>query len=283
MASANVSYEAIAPNEAVLADGANARFFNGVSSFVHLEGLPGSEHFATLGAFVFLHVAVRIVVPVEIFPAGERFWAELARQRRLLQVHEAHMLVQTGLPVESLLAMVTLEAILAGVVEHVRPKLGRLDELFVAHCALVRFFTCVSFPMSIQRLFSCKCGRTLRAAVRTFAGVRSTMFPQGPSGWKGFGAQITREWFLPSMSTDVNVEQRRPIERLLTVRTLIVSFPLGFTHMVAKMLSQIVQSGEFLAAHFARKQILGNFPAAGMVQVTLEVVLPGEIFSALET
>lgn len=81
----------------------------------------------------------------------------------------------------------------------------------------------------------------------------------------------------------VLLEQRRTIERLLTVRALIVAFPLGFAHVIAQMFPQIVQSGEFLAAHFARKQILGNFPAAGMIQVTLEVVLPGEIFSALQT
>lgn len=109
------------------------------------------------------------------------------------------------------------------------------------------------------------------------------MFSQGPCGREGFRAEITGKRFLPCVSTDVNVEQRRPIERLLAVRTLIVPFPFGFAHMEPKVLPQVVQPGEFFAAHLARKQIFGYFSAAGMVQVPLEVVLPGEILAALET
>lgn len=81
----------------------------------------------------------------------------------------------------------------------------------------------------------------------------------------------------------VSLEQRRPVECLLAVRTLIVAFPFGFAHVVAKMFAQIIQPGEFLSANFTWKQVLGNFSAAGVVQVPLKVVLAGEILSTFET
>lgn len=56
-------------------------------------------------------------------------------------MHEAYVFVQAGLPVEYGLTLVAIESVLTGVVEHVRAKLGRLDELFPANGALMWSFT----------------------------------------------------------------------------------------------------------------------------------------------
>lgn len=64
---------------------------------------------------------------------------------------------------------------------------------------------------------------------------------------------------------------------------MVVPFSLAFAHVEAKMLSKVIQTGEFLSAHFTGKHILGKFPAAGMIKMPLKMILPGEILTTFQT
>lgn len=204
----HVPRQTVLAQELLVADLTRGRFLDVVHPQVRVEGRPGIEPLAALRALKVPNLLVRILMTLEVLLPDKLLATGQTTQRFFLVVDELDVLGEACLPAERGAALLAVEAALAGVVEHVRPKLTGLDKGLVADRTLVRFFPRVGFAMSVQGLPSREGGRALIATVGPFPSMTSSMFPKCSGGREGLGAQITRERFLSGMCTDVNVQQR---------------------------------------------------------------------------
>jgi hypothetical protein len=86
------------------------------------------------------------------------------------------------------------------------------------------------------------------------------------------------------MRPDVNIEQTGPIEGLLAILTLKLPLPDILPKMSSQMFTQIIQSSKRLITNLASQfRASWGIRTLGVNQMTLQMILPGELLATLAT